>query len=367
MSSKESLERSLISKTILLHVLESLNDALITIDENHRVLFMNRAAEEMFGHNRSEILGRDSSPLIPPAYRKVHRRYVETCLRVGKANMIGETREFYVQHSDGHSFPVEISYSVSYTEGRPYLTGLIRDVTRRKESEREIRFTERLADTGKAVAQVVHEIRNPLMLIGGFARQLGDCALLKNDEKSAQKLTIIAEEVKRLEKLLSGLGLLTRPPESTRKLPVELNQLVQEISDLLETLVQNQQVNLELDLSEHPIEIRGDPDQLKQVFLNILQNALEATDKKGTIRVISRSANNIGRIAIEDSGPGIPTEIQEKIFDPFFTTKTNGTGLGLAISRSIIQDHGGYLILSSSPSRGTTFTVALPLEINESF
>lgn len=351
------------SESILWDILESVTDAVVTIDEEHKVLICNRAAEEMFGYKREELVGKDVSPIIPNPHQSIHRDYVERYLNTGIPRVIGKSRECYGLRKDGSSFPVEISYSVSKTGGHLYFTAVIRDITQRKELEREVRFVERLAAVGKSVAQVAHEIRKPLMLIGGFARQVAQCDSLKGDEKDRQKLDIVVEEVRRLEKLLNGVRLLTRPSTSSHKRSLALNQLLHETLDLLETVVKDRRINLEIDLAKGPLMVEADSDQLKQVFLNILYNAIEAIQDNGKIRISSSVTGNQAEIVIADDGPGIPRELQEKIFDPFFTSKRDGTGLGLAISKSIIQDHGGSLDLQSQSGKGTAFVVRLPVDI----
>lgn len=359
---KES-NAALPSESILWDILESVTDAVVTIDEEHKVLICNRAAEEMFGYKREEIVGKDVSPIIPNPHQNIHRDYVERYLNTGVPRVIGKSRECYGLRKDGSSFPVEIAYSVSKTGGNLYFTAVIRDITRRKRLEREVRFVERLADVGKSVAHVAHEIRKPLMLIGGFARQVAHCDSLKGDEKDRQKLDIVVEEVRRLEKLLDGVRLLTRPSTSSNKRSVALNQLLHETLDLFETVVKDHHIKLEIDLARGPLMIEADPDQLKQVFLNILYNAIEAIQDNGTIRITSNVTGREAEIVIADNGPGIPGELQEKIYDPFYTTKRDGTGLGLAISKSIIEDHGGALDLQSQSGKGTSFVVRLPIDI----
>ncbi len=357
------LNTKLPSESILWDILESVTDAVVTIDEGHKVLVCNKAAEEMFGYRREELIGKDVSPVIPNPHQSIHRDYVERYLNTGIPRVIGKARECYGLRKDGTSFPVEISYSVSKTGGHLYFTAVIRDITQRKEMEKEVRFFERLADVGKAVAYVAHEIRKPLMLIGGFARQVSQCDALKADEKDRQKLDIVVEEVRRLEKLLNGVRLLTRPSSSSEKRSLALNQLLNETFDLLEPVLKDRSIELQIDLAEGHLMIEGDSDQLKQVFLNILYNAIEAIADKGEIRIDSRVSRREAEITIADNGPGIPWEVQEKIFDPFFTTKGDGTGLGLAISKNIIRDHGGSLDFHSSPGKGTSFYIRLPIDI----
>jgi PAS domain S-box-containing protein len=356
-------ENRLPSDAIFWDILESVTDAVITIDEEHRVLVCNRAAEALFGYKCAEIIGQDATPLIPYPYQDVHRDYVERYIETGVPRVIGKSRECMAQHRDGRAFPVEISYSVSRTGGRLCFTAVIRDISQRKEMEREIRFMERLADIGKAVAHIGHEIRKPLMLIGGFASQVERCGALREDEKARHKLNIIKGEAQRLETLLNGLRLLTRPPTSGRKQSLELNEVLRETLLLLEPMLVDQKPVLETRLEEASLRVKGDPDQLKQVFLNLLQNALEAMERPGgRLCVTTGRLSSVARVVIQDNGPGIPPELQEKIFDPFFTTKAEGTGLGLAISRTIVQDHGGSLHFVSSSPEGTTFTVEFPVE-----
>jgi two-component system, LuxR family, sensor kinase FixL len=350
------------SETILRDILESVTDAVVTIDEGHKILMCNKASEELFGYECCEMIGMDVTPLIPNPHQTAHRGYVDRYIETGVPRVIGKSRECVGQRKDGSTFPVEISYSVSKTGEHLYFTAVIRDITQRKQMEREIRFMERLADIGKAVAQISHEIRKPLMLIGGFARQVRNASTLENDEKARQKLNIVVDEVKRLEALLNGIRLLTRPPATSQKLPLVLNEVLQETLELLEPMLQDEQVAVEIALDQEPLKVLGDSDQLKQVFLNLLQNAVEAMSGAGKIRISSRRLHATALVTIKDEGPGIPAELLEKVFDPFFTTKPEGNGLGLAISRNIIREHGGSLELHSTPLQGSTFTIELPLD-----
>jgi two-component system, LuxR family, sensor kinase FixL len=359
----KALKTNLASEAILWDILESVTDAVITIDEEHKILICNRAAEEMFGYPRGDLVGKDVSPLIPNPHQSIHRDYVERYLNTGIPRVIGKARECYGLRKDGSSFPIEISYSVSRTGGSLYFTAVIRDIMERKKLEKEVRFIERLADVGKAVAHVAHEIRKPLMLIGGFARQVAHCDALQHNEKDRHKLKIVVEEVKRLEKLLNGVRLLTRPSTSSEKQSLALNQLLNETMDLLEPILKDRCIHLQIGLTPGPLMIEGDPDGLKQVFLNILYNAIEAIADSGEIHINTSVRSGEAEIIVTDNGPGIAEGVQEKIFDPFFTTKSEGTGLGLAISKNIVVDHGGSLTLSSKPGEGTSFFIRLPVDI----
>jgi signal transduction histidine kinase len=121
-------------------------------------------------------------------------------------------------------------------------------------------------------------------------------------------------------------------------------------------------VNLRLHLVEGSLPVQADPDQIKQVLLNLLQNALESIEGRGEIAVKSRVDSGTVEIIIQDSGPGIPEDLRDRIFEPFFTTKSQGTGLGLAITRNIVQDHGGSIRFECPPRHGTAFIIELPLD-----
>jgi two-component system, LuxR family, sensor kinase FixL len=361
MTSKD-FDDKLLSEHILRDVLQSVTDAVVTIDEHHRVLLCNQAAEEMFGYECSEIIGQDVSPLIPPPHQDVHRGYVDRYIETGIPRVIGKSRECFGKRRDGQTFPVEISYSVSRTGEHFHFTAVIRDISKRKEMEREIRFMEKLADIGKAVAHVVHEIRKPLMLIGGFARQVENSQVLQDDSKDRHKLGIIVKEVGRLEALLNSIRILSRPPSSSQKRCLCLNEVLKETFELITPMIQDRQIDLEINLAPVPLTILGDPDQLKQVFLNLLQNSVDAITETGRICVSSRMTGVQAQIIFEDTGPGIPEDLRDKIFDPFFTTKPEGTGLGLAISRNIIQDHEGAISFHSDSTNGSTFVIEMPLQ-----
>lgn len=361
MAAIQPQDLSLIPEALLRDILESVADAVVIIDEHHRIVLYNRAAEKMFGYRSEEMIGKDASSLIPSSHRDLHNGYVNRYLTTGVFRVMGTQRECQAERKDGSSFPVEISHSVSRSGEQTYFTAVIRDISRRKQMDRDSYFVERLADIGKAVSRITHEIRKPLMLIGGFAHQLRGSNGLREDEKSLHKLDIILKEVQRLEALLNGIRLVTRPGGTCRKQPVSIRQLLEETVELLEPILEGKQIRFAVELDPNPLVIEGDSDQLKQVFLNLMQNAVEAMNGVGRVTVGTRIEDKEVQVLIRDTGPGIPPDIREKIFEPFFTTKTEGAGLGLAICRNILQDHGGFITVESS-SQGTTFLIRIPLE-----
>jgi two-component system sensor kinase FixL len=355
--------QELMSETLLRNILESVNDAVVTVDVHHHIRFFNAKAEEIFGYHREEVLGKNLSILLPEDYRAgKHHGFTRRCVASAeKTRMRGLTMECTGLRKDGSSFPLEKSYSCHEEDGEYFFTAVIRDISAKRQLEQQLRFAERHADVGKAITHVVHEIRNPLMLIGGFARQLEHSPGIQGDAKNQQKLKIIVDEVRRLEELLEGVLLLRRQASAARKRVLDVNEVLKETSRLLEPRLAGRSIELAVQLPNQAVEIDADPDQLKQVFLNLLQNALEAVEEAGNIGIDVLTGTDRVRILIHDSGPGIPSELRGRIFDPFFTTKAHGTGLGLAISRNIIQDHGGSIRVECPSVRGTTFVIELPL------
>jgi signal transduction histidine kinase len=260
---------------------------------------------------------------------------------------------------NGETFPVSISFSVTEVEGAPYFTGLVRDLTETKALQEKISQAERLAVLGQLVAEISHEIKNPLMLIGGFARQVLQAT---RDEKNREKLEIIANEVSRLEKLLADLRefYLPKPLEAG---PVDLRALVDEIFALVGEECRRRHIALQLQEEATGLVVAGDSARLKQVLLNLVKNAMEAMEGSGgTLRVRLMRSGERAKITVVDTGSGIPEKHREDIFSPFFTTKKQGSGLGLAICKRIIEQHqGSIFFFDTSEGKGTQFEIGLPV------
>jgi signal transduction histidine kinase len=225
-----------------------------------------------------------------------------------------------------------------------------------KESQELLLRSERFAAVGKAAAYVSHEIKNPLMVIGGLAQQVSR-RLEQPDLK--EKLGIILGEVRRLENFLSELRDFTRPARPVKEI-IDLNRIIQDVHMLMEGEAKKRKITITEHLDPGLPSVMADPGQLKQVLLNLLKNSMEAMDSGGEITLSSGAEGPYVWFSVRDTGCGMPPEVLEKIFDPFFTTKEKGTGLGLAVIHKIITDHRGTVTVESEPDKGTTFTVKLP-------
>jgi len=343
---------------VLKGAVENTNEAFVTIDRNQEVLFFNKAAEKIFGYSRDEVLGRDLSVIMSPKCSRDHHRAVARYIETGVPRRIGHHTEIMAVRKSGETFPADISFSISRADGMLYFTAIVRDLTETKALQERINRAERLAALGQVVAEISHEIKNPLMMIGGFARQL---AKESRDEKNLTKLNLIVSEVQRLESLLKEMRdfYLPRPLELK---DVDINALLKQVHDLIKEDCKKRSIRLEFKTDREEIFVEADRARLEQVLLNLAKNALEAMEQGGKISFASGLKQGVVEISISDEGVGISEEEKGKVFSPFYTTKRQGTGLGLSICKRIIEDHPGTsLSFTSEKGRGTTFIIMMPV------
>lgn len=222
---------------------------------------------------------------------------------------------------------------------------------------------ERLAAVGQLAAGAAHEIRNPLTAIRSTMQYLSQSL---QEEHQQEMVDELLSEVDRINKTLNDLLQLTRE-ESFEPVLLDAVEALSHAVTLVEAQADSQQVTMETALPEHELKIRGDPDRLRQLLLNVLLNALQAMPGGGRLAVHIETRDRPEdpshpwvQIAIADTGDGIEPEVIERVFDPFYTTKSDGTGLGLAISYRIVERHQGELQIDSEPGRGTTVFIRLP-------
>jgi two-component system, NtrC family, sensor kinase len=343
-----------------LPLIQTCMDGIIANDLQGNIFIFNVTAAKIFGYQPEEVLGKmNVRELYPPGMaREIKFKILDPAL--GGAGIL-ENYETLVRHRDGTLIPIWLTARIVYEEGREIgVVGHFRDLRERKRMEEELLRSERLSALGRAAAHINHEIKNPLMLIGGFARQV-----LKNiagdPENNKEKLRIIVDEIQRLEAFLEEVGGYARMSEPQKRLG-DLNALVQEICHRLEPSIQERGITLRLELDHDLPQARFDPVHLRQVILNIAKNGIEAMTAGGTLTIASgRQADRVF-VQVSDTGEGIPPEVMEKIFQPFFSTKPKGSGLGLAISRKIMEAHQGEITIESEPGQGSRVTCFLKVE-----
>jgi signal transduction histidine kinase len=232
------------------------------------------------------------------------------------------------------------------------------------ESQAIIARQEKLASLGELAAGVAHEIRNPLTAINIRLFSLKKTLSAAGAEN--EDAVVIGDEINRLERIVKDFLQFARPSEPDL-VTVPVHRLLQDVHDLLKPHLEESAIDLELSLSE-PSWVRADTQQIKQVLINLIQNAAESIGRGGVIRLRTQNHSSSSRrgpsapvtIEVEDNGKGIPPEVQKRMFDPFFTTKAAGSGLGLPIAARIVEKNGGELHYQTDPQRGTIFSIVLP-------
>lgn len=240
---------------------------------------------------------------------------------------------------------------------------LIKNQNKLREMERKLRRSATFISLGEVAAHLAHEIRNPLVIIGGFARSIHKNvkhnANLEILDKIESKAGTVIKEVERLEKLLSetlDFVHLQRPIFQLR----DLNEVVEEICDLIGEELKSKNIKFSRSLSPLPY-LRIDQDQMKQMLFNLIQNSIESMPEGGGLEIRSQKEESFAKLEIIDTGEGISPRIREKIFSPFFTTKAHGSGLGLSTVKHIVDEHGGRIEIESEEAGGTSVVIFLPV------
>ncbi len=358
---KKPEESVLNSPEQLRGIIDNATDAIVSIDERHRIILFNRSAERIFGYKAEEVVGKDLDILLPPNLQGKHYQYVKEFLRTGSSEVFGKVMEGTVRRKNGELFPIRISRSPTHYNNSWIFTAIMRDVSKRKELEKRLIESEKLAAVGMAVLRVVHEIKNPLLAIGGFVHSLYH---KEQDPSKKKKFELVLREVNRLEKLLKDISQFGRPLKLEFK-EVNLITLCQDALDVYRPRFKELKIEATFKAPEGEVFLKVDEERLKEVLFNIMQNAMEVMPKGGKLELEIKPEDETVNILIRDTGPGLSKEVLEQLFTPFFTTKKQGTGLGLSISRKIIEAHGGH-IAARNYEKGAEFIIELPRVLGHS-
>ncbi|WP_027364406.1 ATP-binding protein [Desulfotruncus alcoholivorax] len=342
-SLSEKLEEEKIKTNLFI---DFLNSGLILSDATGKIIEINRQAEVLMNKSKAEAINNNMTDLLTSVAGKP---LDPTALKKSGFEIQLDGKTLLVNWADLRKSSDKIIGSAC----------IINDITDQKEMERKMHRSATLSAIGELAAGTAHEIRNPLTSIRGFLQFL----LEKKDAKIGKYesyFAIMLNEVDRINTIITEFLKLAKP-EKVKLNPVNLNDVVLSIWELLknEALLKDIQLELALDQALNPI--MGNRDMLKQVIINLVSNAFQATGPGGTVQVTtSAEENGAILLSVHDSGPGMDESILAKIFDPFFTTRDEGTGLGLAITSKIVDDHNAIINVTSSPSQGTTFYVKFP-------
>jgi len=379
-----ALENSRLFNEILLiknhqdNILQHLRSGVITVDHNNRIKSVNRSAAGILNRHRKELLGRDVSVLGSELSKLVMKR-----LQEGPGRFEGEMQ---IEVQGRGSVPLGVVATTMTAQGDTREVLLVfDDLSEVKLLQERIRRADRLAVVGTFAAGMAHEIKNPLVPIKTFSQLLPE--MFDDNEFRSRFSVLVLKEVERINHIIEKLLNFARPIKPVPA-PCDMHELIDEVLLLLEEDVRKKNIEVRKGYTRDPAIVKVDRQQMKQVLLNLVLNAVQAVGSEGRIEVstafiwerggdgrgrglaretkdanIRRSGDNRARrftIRISDTGCGISEENLKHLFDPFFTTKPEGTGLGLAISHAIVQEHSGTLDAESKHGQGATFTVKLP-------
>ncbi|MEK9150158.1 MAG: PAS domain S-box protein, partial [Candidatus Desantisbacteria bacterium] len=329
----------------------------ICIIQDILLKYMNPWSSQIMGYSMEEMLN-------TPFTRYIHPDELAKVTDMYYRRMAGEDvpqkYETVVKHKDGHAIEIEISGGIITYDGRPADLVFVRDITERKQTEKKLREVERLAVAVQIASEAAHEVKNPLAVIKAGLYYLE--RILPEDEKAQKTLSKMDDAIERAVAYINDLLSFSRPPVLVLK-PVDLYMVIEDSFDELPQEMLSG-IEIEKDFVPDLPQLTADPDKLKQVFINLIKNGIEAMGevKSGKLKVKSEREGEFVKISFSDTGKGVAEEDHKRIFDPFFTTKGKGTGLGLAICQRIIEAHKGEIEVTSEVGKGTTFVVKLPVQ-----
>jgi PAS domain S-box-containing protein len=339
-------------------ILQHLTTGVLTVDAERRVVFLNLAAQEVLELSEAEVRGHSCNEALPERLSLLRDRLL-VALQSGRP----EVRvEMELRRRDGRPLPVGCSTNILADQGR--ITGVVavfQDLSEVREMERRARRNETLAVVGQLAAGIAHEIRNCLKPISGSVECLQ--RELKLEGENDNLMGLIVRECDRLNGFVTDLLSYSREREVVPE-DIDLEEVLGEVSELARHDPRCKPgTTVRLEPMEAPLHVSGDREQLRQVWLNLTVNALEAVGESGHL-VMKWGLGRHGEANIEfhDDGAGIAAADLLRVGQPFFTTKQGGTGLGLAIAQRILERHGGQLTIESNLNRGTVARVTLPPE-----
>jgi two-component system, sporulation sensor kinase E len=345
---------NLVLPTPYQQVIKDINLGIIILNEHARITEISDAGCVILGVERQHVINQTIEDAFPGM--KEEQGFISSSLLKGRT----VSDKAYSWFNGTQRFELIVDSDVLRDAAGEIKGGyyIFKNVTNMRSLADKIERSDRLAMIGQMAAGTAHEIRNPLTSINGFLQMMRKSLDEAGMEKEKDYTDIMLIEVKRINDLVSEFLLLSKQREIQYKL-IDLEQVCAEILPIVENeaLLRGVEVIVE---KESPLPlVMGDSELLKQVFLNVTKNGIEAIGGKGTLTVQIFQTENHVEITIRDTGPGIPPYLADKIFEPFFTTKENGTGLGLPVCQKIIHDMGGSIRISSK-GYGTTFYITLP-------
>jgi two-component system, sporulation sensor kinase A len=346
---EETIANLQLAQTYYSRLVEDMLDAVF-ITSNNIIMYANKAATKLL--ETEDLVGKSAYEIMEPDFLE---KYLEKEELIWGGE-IATPYEMELITSQGKVVEVEIlAYPFLFEDLSSTIIIIARDIRVRKENQQLQIKNEKLGIAGQLAASIAHEIRNPLTAIKGF---------LKLAYQGAMKLKdiypILDIEINRIETIASELMFLGKPAKSEIK-KISIGKILLDVYTLMQSQANLNNVAINLDTYDENLTALCNVDQIKQVFINLVKNAIEAMDNGGIINIEAKVDERWIVVTIKDNGKGIPNEIKNKLGEPFYTTKEKGTGLGLVICYNIIAEHKGKIDFVSEDGVGTTFTIRLPL------
>ncbi len=351
-SNRKKMEKELKESEMNYRSLVEKSPETISVHNGKEIIYINPAGKKLFGI-RSFSEGALNLSEIVVAQDQARMRENYRMLLTGKKEMTNSV--YTLKRLDGKKFDAEATTTLITFKGKPAFRTILKDLSERKKVDDLIRKSDKLSVVAQLAAGVAHEIRNPLTTVKGFLQ-----LFQKEQEVKPFYLSLVMEELERVEAIIYEYLTLAKPNVESVFSKIDIQVLLEQILTLTKAQSNMNNVTLEFEYEQVPA-IYGLEKQLKQVFINLLRNAIEALTDKGTIHVrILKHPDNQVCIQVEDNGCGIPSERIDRLGEPFYSTKEKGTGLGLMVCYKIIEHHNGVLNIYSEAGKGTTLEVILP-------
>jgi len=331
-------------------------DAIIGLDNNYKIFLWNKGAEDIFGYKLDEITGKDFSILIPEYL--INEGEKEFLIRVIKEKNFLKNYETERITRSGNIITVSISRFAIFNTKNEIIgsVGIVRDITKEKNLEKELREKENLALVGQVVSSIAHSLANPLNLISGNTEYL--LMNKKKGDKNFEELKMIMEETNSISELIRSIMDFSRPLK-LKKENLDFAGLLDEIMEKIKYSFEGKNITLSKEVTGTDFNISGDRLQLKDAITNLFVNAIQSIKSTGEIKAVLEKNPGEIKFKITDNGAGIPEKDLSNIFKPFYSTKEygKGTGLGLAITNKVVKEHKGSIAVQTKINGGTTFTL----------
>lgn len=338
-------------------VTQSAHDAIVSTDRSGRIISWNRGAEAIFGFSEKEILGKSLTVLMPFEFRELHRKAFAKAVTRGSSEKFGRTLEMRGLKKDGSEFPLELSLSSWTLHDQIYFTGIVRDITERRELEKR---------KDEFISIASHELKTPVTTIKGFTQILQRKFAQSDEETVKLYLAKMDSQLNNLTELVSNLLDVSRIQAGKLELRLENFEIGKLIAETIEDTGLMYQTHKISFLSQAKHCVLADRNRIAQVLINLISNAVKYSPPPSQIEIGFKSDGEKVIVFVRDRGIGISKDYHQKIFEPFFQAKglgsdlSAGLGLGLHICSGIIERHGGKIWVKSSPRRGSTFFFSLP-------